>query len=230
MKRRVVVFALTALLALLVSQAGISAANADDSLRSQPADSLVNAAAQGDLAHVSRLLAARTDPNTASKSTSLALPLVQAAANGHGGVIAALLRAGAAVDTRDGRGQRALVVAAYHGRLDVCRQLLAAGARVDSAADDELAPLVAGALSGNVAITDLLLQAGASAAHTDRAGRNALVAAAASGNATMVETLLAALGKQHDMGESSLLLRARSAAAQAQHAPVASLINQQIKP
>jgi ankyrin repeat protein len=200
-------------------------------LRIDPTEVLVNAAAQGDLASVQRQLAARTDPNVPSKSLSLAMPLVQAAANGHGSVISALLKAGALVDARDGRGQRAITVAAYHGRLDVCRQLLAVGARVEAAPADELAPLVAGVMSDNVAITDLFLQAGAPVMHSDPDVRNALVIAARIGNEKMVSTLLHGLAKQVNSSERSLpllLLLARDEATQAKHANVAGLIEQRI--
>ena len=208
---------------------GAGAAEANESLRIDPTELLVNAAAQGDLASVQRQLAARTDPNVASKSLSLALPLVQAAANGHAGVISALLKAGALVDARDGRGQRAIMVAAYHRRLDACHQLLAAGARVEAAAADEVAPLVAGVMSGNVAITELLLQAGAPVTQTDRGGRNALVVAARIGNEKMVTMLLDALVKQVNGGEQALLVLARDEAAQAEYTHLVSLIDQRIK-
>lgn len=224
--------ALLAIAVLLAFQGGEQRVEANELLRNEPTELLVNAAAQGDLSGVQRQLAARTDPNVASKSLSLALPLVQAAANGHGGVVLALLRAGALVDGRDGRGQRAIAVAAYHGRLDVCRQLLAAGARVETAPEitDELAPLVAGVMSGNEAITELLLQAGAPVIHTDKSGRNALVFAARIGNEKIVATLLDALPKRVDSGElgSPLLLFARDEAMQAKHANVVKLIEQGI--
>ncbi len=229
MKRSVAALALAALIAL---KGGAQSAEANEPLRNDPIELLVNAAAQGDLASVQHQLAARTDPNVASKALSLALPLVQAAANGHGSVISALLQAGALVDARDGRGQRAIVVAAYHGRLDVCRQLLAAGARVEAApaTADELALLVAGVMSGNVAITELLLQAGAPVMYTDRGGRNALVTAVRIGNEKVVATLLDALARQVDSGEGNLplLLLARDEATQAKHANVVKLIEQRI--
>ena len=224
--------ALLALAVLLVFQGGEQRAEANELLRNDPTELLVNAAAQGDLSSVQRQLAARIDPNVASKSLSLALPLVQAAANGHGGIVSALLRAGALVDGRDGRGQRAIVVAAYHGRLDVCRQLLAAGARVETAPAiaDELTPLVAGVMSGNVPTTELFLQAGAPLSTTHPSGRNALVVAARIGNEKMVATLLDALAKQVARSDANLrlLALARDEAAQAKHASVVSLIEQRI--
>lgn len=229
MKRCVIAFTLTSIFCL---NAALQLARADETLRSQPVELLVNAAAQGDLAGVQRLLSAHTNPNAASKAVGLALPLVQAAANGHGGVISALLQAGALVDARDGRGQRAVVVAAYHGRLDVCRQLLKAGARIEpapqSAPDDELSALLAAVFSGNHAIAELLAQAGAPVMHTDRVGRNALIAAARAGNGKIVVTLLDALAKEGHIGvpSRSLLLLAREEAAQAKHANVVNLIEQ----
>jgi ankyrin repeat protein len=230
MKPGVAAIAAFVLTALLVLQCGVRAVEANELLRIDPTEVLVNAAAQGDLASVQRQLAARTDPNVPSKSLSLAMPLVQAAANGHGSVISALLKAGALVDARDGRGQRAITVAAYHGRLDVCRQLLAVGARVEAAPADELAPLVAGVMSDNVAITDLFLQAGAPVMHSDPDVRNALVIAARIGNEKMVSTLLHGLAKQVNSSERSLplLLLARDEATQAKHANVAGLIEQRI--
>jgi ankyrin repeat protein len=230
MKPSVAAIAAFVLTALLVLQCGVRAVEANELLRIDPTEVLVNAAAQGDLASVQRQLAARTDPNVPSKSLSLALPLVQASANGHGGVISALLKAGAVLDARDGRGQRPIIVAAYHGRLDVCRQLLAVGARVEAAPADELAPLVAGVMSDNVAITDLFLQAGAPVMHSDPDARNALVIAARIGNEKMVLTLLHALAKQVNSSERGLplLLLARDEATQAKHANVAGLIEQRI--
>jgi ankyrin repeat protein len=229
MKQRLASLAAFAWAALVVMHCGAGAAEANELLRSDPTELLVNAAAQGDLTSVQRQLAASADPNAASKSLSLALPLVQAAANGHGGVISALLKAGALVDARDGRGQRAIVVAAYHGRMDVCRQLLAAGARVEAAPADELAPLVAGVMSGSSAITELLLQAGARVTQTDRRGRNALVVAVRIGNEKMVTPLLDALLKQGNGDEQTLLVLARDEAARAKDTHLVSLIDQRIK-
>lgn len=229
MKQRLAALAAFAWVALVVNQCGARGAEANELTRSDQIELLVNAAAQGDLANVQRQLAARTDPNVASKSLSLALPLVQAAANGHAGVISALLKAGALVDARDGRGQRAIVVAAYHGRMDACRQLLAAGARGEAAPADDVAPLVAGVMSGNVAITELLVQAGAIVTQTDRRGRNALVVAAGIGNEKMATTLLDALAKQGNGDAQELLMLARDEAAQAKHTHLVSVIDQRIK-
>ena len=234
MKPTASTFAAYALTGFLVVQCATHMPHANELRPSAPHELLINASAQGDLAGVQRQLAARTDPNVASKSLSLALPLVQAAANGHGGVISALLQSGALVDARDGRGQRAIVVAAYHGRLDVCRQLLAAGARVEiaPASADELTILAAGVMSGNVAIVELLLRAGAPLTRIEPRDRNALVVAARIGNEKMVATLLDAMVRQADQAEQSdrdLLLLARDEAAQANHKIVVSLIDQRIK-
>lgn len=237
MKRSAASFAACAVGAFLLTHLELRAAQANEWLRGDPNELLVNAAAQGDVVSVQRQLTAHTDPNVASKSLSLALPLVQAAANGHAGVISALLQSGARVDAQDGRGQRAIVVAAYHGRLGVCRQLLAAGARVDiaMATADEFTPLAAAVMSSHVAIVELLLQAGAPLLHTVRSDRNALVVAARVGNENMVAMLLDAVTKQAmqagqtDGSERDLLLLARDEAAQANHARLVGLIEQRIK-
>jgi ankyrin repeat protein len=201
-----------------------------DPMRVVPVELLVNAAAQGDVATVQRQLASGTNPNVPSKSASLALPLVQAAANGHSGVVAALLQAGTLVDARDGRGQRALVVAAYYGRLDVCRQLLAAGAVADGTMEDELAPLVGAVMSNNVAVVDQLLQARASVTHADRHGRNALLTAARIGNEAVMLALLDALPAGKESVQSNLLQQARDEAAQSGRISLARLIESKFKP
>ena len=206
-------------------------ANGNELPRVEPVEMLVNAAAQGDLASVRRQLTAGTDPNAASKSLNLALPLVQAAANGHGAVVLALLQSGAIIDARDGRGQRALVVAAYHGRLETCRQLLAAGARVAIAPmhADELTLLEASVMSGNVAVVELLLGEGAHLTRTDRRDRNALVIAVRMGHEKIVATLLNGAVKQADDADRDLLLLARDEAAQASRSGILSLIDQRMK-
>lgn len=76
---------------------------------------LLDAAAAGDEAGVARLLGLGADPNTLTVAGGRLpgnwTPLHVAAARGHGGCVARLLAAGAAVEARDDEGRTALMCA-----------------------------------------------------------------------------------------------------------------------
>jgi len=84
----------------LFSEAGATALMGDDGLR--PDEPILTAAAEGDLARVHHLLAARSDPNARDKQRQT--PLMHAARNGHLDVVEALLAAGADVNAKARRG------------------------------------------------------------------------------------------------------------------------------
>ena len=90
---------------------------------------LLDAAARGDRARVSALLAAGADPDARDHEGRPALLL--AVDSGQAGAVRALLKGGAAVDAAAPSGWTALHVAADAGSLEVARALLDAGARPD---------------------------------------------------------------------------------------------------
>lgn len=103
----------------LFSEAGATALMGDDGLR--PDEPILTAAAEGDLARVHHLLAARSDPNARDKQRQT--PLMHAARNGHLDVVEALLAAGADVNARAKKGVTALEAAQSARQQEVLRVL-----------------------------------------------------------------------------------------------------------
>ena len=139
----------------------------------------------GDADAVTRLLESGADPNESDESGWSALHA--AAVRDHPAVVAKLLAAGAAVDSRDQAGFTPLLNAAAAGPA-VIEQLLSAGA--DPMAEDERfgwRPLDRFAEHANVAAIELVLTAGARA---DLPACTALGDAAEAGCAAAVEMLL----------------------------------------
>ncbi len=107
--------------------------------------------------------------------------------------IATALRAGAAVDGRDGRGRTALHVATHAARHDAIRALVAAGARLDLLDDDRYDAVIIAAVADDEATLALLLALGAPAGlTTSRYDGTALIAAAHLGHDGVVRRLIAA--------------------------------------
>ena len=75
--------------------------------------------------------------------------------------LAALIKGGLSVDSRDAKGNTLLMLASYHGRTEAVRLLLKAGASVDLRNDKGQTPLGGVAFKGHVEIARLLLEAGA---------------------------------------------------------------------
>jgi hypothetical protein len=105
--------------------------------------------------------------------------------------VAALLAAGAEVDTADGFGSTALMHAAEHGHVAMVKQLVAAGAAVDRASEYGDTALLLAAGSDAAAVVDVLVAAAADVGLADGSGRTALQAAAARARPAAVAALLA---------------------------------------
>jgi ankyrin repeat protein len=75
--------------------------------------------------------------------------------------LAALIKAGLAVDAQDTKGNTLLMLAGYHGRTEVVKLLLKSGATVDLRNAKGQTPLGGVAFKGYVDIATLLLEAGA---------------------------------------------------------------------
>lgn len=112
---------------VLFSEAGATALMGDDGLR--PEEPILLAAAEGDLARIHILLAARSDPNARDKHRQT--PLMHAARNGHLDVVEALLAAGADVNAKAKRGVTAYEAAQDARHHEVLRVLKTATAYGD---------------------------------------------------------------------------------------------------
>lgn len=201
-----------------------------ETLRIDPAELLINAAAQGDVAKLRAQLSKRISVDVMSNTPSRATALIQASANGHREIVSLLIDSGALVDTVDGLGQTALSVAVYHGRTDVCKLLILAGADVNGSTDMAVKPVVAAVMSGNPALVELILNQGVNVKQSNDGLSNALVAAARLGDRLIVERLLQAL-KQTLAPEAAreLLVVALTEARRAQRPSVVVTLSAELK-
>lgn len=178
---------------------------------------LLAAAARGDSSQMRRLLAMGANVNARSDQNARSA-LIQAVINGHEGVLALLLAAGADLSGAGSDGWSALHVAVKLGRIDMVKALVAAGADTQTRipdGDDALqialgAPkqsidlirflrkntetpdtLALAARVGDVAAIRSLLAAGADVDQRLDGGRTPLEVAAASGQEATVRALLA---------------------------------------
>ena len=115
-----------------------------------------------------------------------------AAQNGHHTVCEALLKAGAAVNTRDDRQCTSLHGAAYNGHQTACEALLKAGAAVDARDDRQCTSLRVAARNGHHAVCEALLKAGADVDARDDRQCTSLRVAARNGHHAVCEVLLKA--------------------------------------
>jgi ankyrin repeat protein len=123
-------------------------------------EQLCDAAGVGDVAEIERQIAAGADPN-AFEGTGRYTPLQWAAYYGHVAAMAALLKAGARVDSADSCGTTPLMWAAYSGHTAATDALLAAGADVHHANVDSDTALHWASMEGRLDAALVLLEAGA---------------------------------------------------------------------
>ena len=168
---------------------------------------IVLAAIHGEGAMVARVLgAAAADPDEARRRANAATgagslapgrsALGFAAAAGHGGIVRALLEAGADVAHRDPAGTTALHRACGEGSAPIAAALIEAAAPLDAKTDENLTPLFVAVCGGHAAAVQLLLERGANAmardSPDDARGTTLLHAAATRGHADIAATLLKA--------------------------------------
>ncbi|CRK57922.1 Ankyrin [Alloactinosynnema sp. L-07] len=85
--------------------------------------------------------------------------LLRAARDGDADGVAAAVRAGAGIETRDERRRTALLLAATHDHVDVARVLVAMGADPDAPDDQHDTPWLVTGVTGSVAMLEALLPA-----------------------------------------------------------------------
>ena len=135
---------------------GLSAANAV----AREGEPILFAANRGDLAEVKRILA--RDPSKAKfrEPSEGFTPLIYAAREGRGEVVAALLAAGADASAQNKSGDSALIYASMNGHLPVVKALLEVGANPDPKRGYRSA-LMAAARNGFEDVVGALLEGGA---------------------------------------------------------------------
>ena len=149
---------------------------------------LATAARQGNLASVTKLLAAGVDPNGLSGYGWL--PLNEAILRGNTEIIAALLRSGADPNRLDGANWCALGLSALKGQAATVRLLLAQGARVGQANLTGNTPIDLAAMTGNEEVVHLLLRAGSTCTATGPGKWTPLHWAAGKGDEDVVAALI----------------------------------------
>jgi len=122
-------------------------------------EALIDAATDGNLTDVSRLI----DAGHAVKGSDRQgrSPLWYASSVGHAAVGERLIEVGAEVDSQDRFGVSPLVVAVKRGHVDVVRVLLKAGVRVNPGLRAKFIPLHVAVEQNNLSIAFLLLAGGA---------------------------------------------------------------------
>ncbi len=153
---------------------------------------LLNAAEQGDLPGIARLLS--DSPDVDVRDACLWTPLMKAALNGHLEAARRLIDAGAEVDLTDKGGYSALMLAASRNHADLVDLLLAAGAdpnRIEQTGG--FTALIWAAQLGHRAAVERLLASSADPAHRDFTGKSAADWARQNGHAETLALLTAGL-------------------------------------
>ena len=136
-------------------------------------------------------------------------PLIDAAKNGDGATVLALLEDGVDVNAPQGDGATALHWAVHLSDRETTDALIEAGANVNAANDLGVTPLWLACLNGDAPAADQLLTAGASANVVLQSGETALMTAARTGNVDVVKLLLAhgadANAKEGSQGQTALM-------------------------
>jgi ankyrin repeat protein len=133
--------------------------------------------------------------------------LIAAAGKGDLGAVERLIREGASIAARDGRGRTALLAATHGNHVTVARALIAAGADVNARDDIEDSPFLYAGAEGRIDILKMTLPM-ADLKSTNRYGGTALIPAAHHGHAEAVRILLGtAIDKDHvnKLGWTALL-------------------------
>ena len=119
-----------------------------------------------------------------------AAALLTAATAGDADRVAVALRAGAPLESRDGRQRTALLLAVTEDRLDVARLLVALGADPDALDDRHDTPWVVTGVTGSVAMLEVLLPAGPDLTIRNRFGGVSVIPAAERGHVEYVRRVV----------------------------------------
>ena len=134
-------------------------------IHSRPNDSLLDAASEGNVGRVKRLLTAR--PDLEASDSDGCTSLIRAAGKGHAQVVSALISGGANVDAASSNGTTALGAAVMGDHAGVVQTLVDKGVSPDQRQRHGVTPLMLASARWNGPMTGLLLRCGADATARD---------------------------------------------------------------
>ena len=135
-------------------------------------NSLIEAAQEGDLARVRRLVSDAHAPDVNELGPDDRTPLIFAASFGDPTIVQELVQAGALVDFQDSFGWSPLHWAADTGHISVVRWLVGVGANVNVRDTEGWSPLHWAAYRGNMELVQELVEGGADTNLTTEMDRN----------------------------------------------------------
>ena len=172
---------------------------------------LCDAARDGDLERVKKLLDAGANPDEAEQGGGTAL--MRAAGFGHPEVAKVLVTAKANPNAMDDNGWTALMYAGLIGDFEVIEVLTTAGANPNAAFKNGWGALLFAALANHSEATAALVFAGANPNAKEKGGWSVLMSAAAMGHSNVAQVLIdtgAELDMADENGMTALMLAARN--------------------
>ena len=144
----------------------------------------------------------------ASKPDNPSASLLRAAAAGRADAVAAALRFGADINTRDAAGRTPLLLAAANDRVSVARILVGLGADPDALDDRHDTPWLVTGVTGSVAMAEVLLAADPNLGIRNRFGGTSLIPASERGHVDYVRLVVGTdidVNHVNDLGWTALL-------------------------
>ena len=156
-------------------------------------ETLYEAAKEGDLKLVQKLLRRGVNPDDTTGSKYGSTALILASKKGHAAIVRALLDAGADVNHVNSKGNTALMRASRNGHVTIVEMLLAARANVNTVNNNGQTALMPASAKGHADVVAALLAANppADANMANKIGVTALMIASDEGHADVVSALLA---------------------------------------
>lgn len=173
-----------------------------------PADPLVIAATENDLAKVKELIAAGVDVNRRDENTETTA-LEKAVEHGNRQMVRALLDAGAEINARNSYGATALMMLDEDATEELVWDLVAAGAKINLRDTEGDTALILVAARGHSELVRALINAGARVNARNKNGETPLMKAAESGDLESVKLLIdfgADINRKNNSGETALKL------------------------
>lgn len=134
--------------------------------------------------------------------------LLSAAAAGDAATVSLAIRAGAALEARDGRGRTALLLASAADHVEAASVLVAAGADPDALDDQRDTPWLVTGVTGSVAMAEVLLAAEPDLTIVNRYGGISIIPAGERGHVEYLERVLQTdidVDHVNDLGWTALL-------------------------